>query len=82
VGESTGKLLFIAYFSLFGLLYLIGNSDLFNGQKVRNNGYKILGAFGTMVLLLALSFDGFWEELRVDNLQLGEILTIPAALTP
>lgn len=77
VGESTGKLLFIAYFSLFGLLYLIGHSDLFNGQKVRNNGYKILGAFGTMVLLLALSFDGFWEELRVDNLQLGEILSTP-----
>lgn len=77
VAESTEELLFIAYFSLFGLLYLIGSSDFFERQKARNNGYRIVGSLGTIVLLLALSFDWFWEDLRRNPPQLQEILTAP-----
>ena len=64
VAKNEGELMYIAYFSLFGLLYLIGNLKFFHQQKLRNNGYKIFGSLGTIVLLLALSFDGFWHRLK------------------
>lgn len=54
----------VAYCSLFGILYLIGHLDFFSNQKLRSNGYKILCSFGTVALLLALSFSWFWDDLR------------------
>ena len=80
VAKSTGDLLFIAYFNLFGLLYLVGNSGFFTRQKSRNSGYKILGSLGTIVLLLALSFDWFWEDLRRKDFQFNEIISTPEFL--
>jgi len=61
VAKDAGELMYIAYFSLFGLLYLVGNSTFFKLQRLKNNGYKILGLLGTIVLLLILSFDWFWQ---------------------
>lgn len=72
--------MFIAYFSLFGLLYLIGNFDMFKRQKLRNNGYLILGSLGTIVLLLVLSFDWFWEDLRRKDFQFDNIIVSPEFL--
>ena len=80
VAKSTGDLLFIAYFNLFGLLYLVGNSGFFTRQKSRNSGYKILGSLGTIVLLLILSFDWFWEDLRRKDFQFNEIISTPEFL--
>jgi hypothetical protein len=80
VADTTEELMFIAYFSLFGLLYSMGNLDFFNRQKARNNGYKILGSLGTLVLLLTLSFDWFWEDLRSEDYQFNEIITTPEFL--
>jgi uncharacterized membrane protein len=77
VTKKTGDLMFIAYFSLFGFFYLIGNLDFFTRQKNRNNGYKILGSLGTISLLMALSFDWFWEDLRIEDFQLNEVITAP-----
>lgn len=77
VADKTGSLMYIAYFSLFGLLYLIGNSAIFSHQKSRNNGYKILGTLGTITLLLTLSFDWFWEELRKQDFYFNEIIATP-----
>lgn len=77
VADKTGSLMYIAYFSLFGLLYLVGNLYFFAQQKSRNNGYKILGALGTIILLLTLSFDWFWEELRKRDFQFNEVITSP-----
>lgn len=53
----------VTYISLFGLLYLIGNSRLFTGIKLRNNAYLVVGALGTVVLLMFLSFDWYWDDL-------------------
>jgi uncharacterized membrane protein len=61
------ELMFVAYMSLFGLLYLIGNIPQFRQQKIRNNGYLVLGSLGTVSLLLGLSFDWFWQELRTKD---------------
>lgn len=77
VAESTEELIFIAYFSLFGLLYLIGNLYFFTQQKPANNSYKILGALGTLVLLFTLSFDWFWGNLRNEEFHLKEIFVAP-----
>ena len=73
--------MFIAYFSLFGLLYLAGDLVFFSQQKSRSNGYKILGSLGTIVLLMALSFDWFWEELRDEDFLLEEIISAPEFFT-
>ncbi|MDN3686990.1 DUF2157 domain-containing protein [Cyclobacterium jeungdonense] len=77
VAKETEELMFIAYFSLFGLLFLIGNLDFFTQQKSRNNGYKILGSLGTIALLLILSFNGFWENLRKEHFLLREVIVAP-----
>ncbi len=77
VAKRTEELMFIAYISLFGLLYLVGNIDFFTRQKSKNNGYKILGSLGTISLLLALSFDWFWEELRRKEFPFNDIITAP-----
>lgn len=77
VAERTDELMYIAYFSLFGLLYQVGDKDFFTQQKPLNNGYKILGSLGTIVLLLILSFDWFWEELRRKDLQFNDVIATP-----
>lgn len=58
------EIMVIAYMSLFGLLYQIGNLRALREEPVRNNGYLVLGSLGTVVMLLGLSFDFFWIELR------------------
>ncbi len=63
VAGRVPELMLVAYFSLFGLLYLVGNLPFFSGLKLRSNGYRVIGSLGTVVLLLALSFDGFWKNL-------------------
>ena len=64
VATEIEELMFIAYMSLFGFLYLIGNTQVLRDLKIRNNGYLVLGSLGTVVLLLILSFDWFWTDLR------------------
>ncbi len=64
VATGVEELMFIAYMSLLGALYQIGNAPLLREQKIRNNGYLVLGSLGSVALLLVLSFDWFWEDLR------------------
>jgi uncharacterized membrane protein len=66
VARDAEELMFIAYMSLFGLLYIIGNTPFIREQPIRNNGYLVLGSLGTVVLLLVLSFNFFWDDL-IDN---------------
>jgi len=77
VADGTGELMYISYFSLFGLFSLMGKSQFFDLQDTRNNAYKIVGSLGTIGLLLALSFDWFWMELRT-----GDLLYTNAIGTP
>lgn len=77
VAYRAEELMFVSYMSLFGLLYLIGNEPFFIKQKARNNGFRFLGSLGTIVLLLALSFDWFWKELNGWYFKVEGILTAP-----
>lgn len=74
------ELMFVAYMSLFGLLYQIGGLPILRDLKIRNNGYLVLGSLGTVVLLLILGFDWFWYDLR--NAELRErISSTPEFIT-
>ncbi len=70
--HSSEEFLLVAYMSLFGFLYLIGHLEVFPSQRLRNNGFKAVGSFGTVVLLLVLSFDELWEDLRRESIVLVE----------
>lgn len=75
VAKNTKEVMFIAYTSLFGFFYLIGNTEFFKQQKPKNNGYLVLGSIGTIVLLLFLSFDHFWESLRNRGFQFFDVIS-------
>ncbi len=53
---------FVMYICLFGLFYNIGKLPFFNHQKMRKNGYLILGSLGTVITLLIASFRFIWTE--------------------
>jgi len=71
------ELMFVAYFSLFGVFYNLGQSPYFKKQATRNNGYSILGSFGSIVLLLIMSFSWFWEDLRHSPFSAENLLQAP-----
>ena len=77
IATDIEETMFIAYMSLFGLLYLIGNTRVLRDQKIRNNGYLVLGSLGTVALLLFLSFDWFWEDLRGKDFSTEQWMTSP-----
>lgn len=80
VANGLGEFMFIAYISLFGLIYLIGELGFFTKQRPRSNGYKILGFLGTIILLLILSFSEFWEDLRGEDFSFNAVISSPEFL--
>ncbi|NQX86700.1 MAG: DUF2157 domain-containing protein [Flavobacteriaceae bacterium] len=63
--RTNDELGLLMYVILFGLLYNIGQMPLFNTQKLRRNGYLILGSIGTVVMLLIFSFDVESHDVRI-----------------
>lgn len=72
-----GQFLFIAYFSLFGLFYAIGNTEFFQNQSLKNNAYKIIGSAGSLTLLFVASFSGFWHDIISTEYELIDIWKTP-----
>lgn len=60
--KSTDELGFLMYVILFGLFYNIGKLPFFDNQKLRRNGYLILGSLGTIYMLLLTSFEWIWDD--------------------
>lgn len=77
IAKSTEELMLIAYISLFGLYILIGNLHVYKGELLRNNSHLVLGSLGTMVLLLTLTFDNYWKELRKGDYTFDGVITSP-----
>ncbi|MDQ3190080.1 MAG: DUF2157 domain-containing protein [Bacteroidota bacterium] len=77
IGKNRLEFMYVAYFSLFGLFYMIGNLHFFKLQKLRNNGYFIIGSLGTIGLLFTFSFDWFWKNLRNNEFNFSEALISP-----
>ncbi|WP_299387581.1 DUF2157 domain-containing protein [uncultured Lacinutrix sp.] len=62
------ELIFLSYIILFGLFYNLGKLPVLHNLKLRQNGYLVLGSFGTVVLLLITSFRWVWEDvLRISS---------------
>jgi uncharacterized membrane protein len=47
--------------ALFGSFYMIGHIQHINSMRLRANGYLIIGALGTICLLLGFTFSGYWD---------------------
>ena len=62
--KEVEEVIVLTYVSLFGFIYLIGNTSYFKDQPLRNNSFKILGSLGSVFVLLVLSFNFYWEALR------------------
>ena len=77
VARENEELMNIGYLSLFSLFYLMGDNKFFKYQNIRNNGYKLLGSVGSIVLLLFLSFDFFWEDLQSTDWQFNKWVVSP-----
>ncbi len=60
---------FLMYLGLFGLLYNLGELPVFKHQKLRRNGYTVMGSLGTTTVLMMLSFRWFWEEAGQDSFE-------------
>ena len=68
------ELMYIAYFSLFGIFFILGNIEIFSKKNLFGNTYRLFGGLGTVVLLLFLSFDFGWEFIRNSNYDIAELL--------
>ena len=62
--DNYGQLISVGYMSMFGLFYLIANLDFFKTQKNGRQGYRFFGSFGSILVLLILSFKWFWLDLQ------------------
>jgi uncharacterized membrane protein len=77
LAQNLEDLMFIAYFSLFGLLFLLGNFLVTDASQGSSNSYRAMGSLGTIILLLVLSFNDFWRELSQEQYGTYEVLTSP-----
>ena len=77
IADQMKPLIQVAYLSLFGLFYLIGNLDFFIKQRSGKNSYKILGSLGAIFWLMVLSFYAPWENLDKKNLLFNEAIISP-----
>lgn len=63
LADDRGELMMIAYMSLFSGYVLVSQLEPFETGRVLSNAYLVIGSAGTIILLLALSFDWYWDEL-------------------
>lgn len=77
LANRAEELMAIAYFSLFGLFYLIGKFSFFKNDGLRNNGFLVLGSLGTIVMLLIFSFDEAWNEIRNNEFLFSDLIVSP-----
>ncbi|MGB3345569.1 MAG: DUF2157 domain-containing protein [Aequorivita sp.] len=75
LASGASPLMYVAYFSLFGLFYTIGNNAFLKDKSLRNNSYKVIGTLGTLILLFINSFEGFWRDIILEQYVFGNWLT-------
>jgi len=75
------EILFLAYMSMFAIFTQIGNTESLLNQPARNNAFRIIGWLGSVTILLILSFDAVWEDIRREIYQNSELITAPEVYT-
>jgi len=67
--DDHGEFIMIAYMSLFSAFVTQSKLKAFATNRVLSNAYLVVGSLGIMSLLLALSFDWYWNELSESSLE-------------
>ncbi|MEO1485413.1 MAG: DUF2157 domain-containing protein [Bacteroidota bacterium] len=75
LSAGFGSILFIAYFTLFGIFYAISKLDLLQAKQVNVNGYNIIGFVGAVFVLMLLSFNWYWEDLMRKVPSIGDMVS-------
>ena len=75
------EILYLAYMSMFAIFTQIGNTESLVNQPARNNAFRIIGWLGSVTILLILSFDAVWEDIRREIYQYSELITAPEVYT-
>jgi uncharacterized membrane protein len=75
--DQYEEIMYLAYMSLFGIFTLIGSNKFNTKQPPINNGFRTIGWLGSIVILLILSFDAVWEDIRKDAYQNSELILAP-----
>ncbi len=65
----------IAYMSLFGLFYIMGEMKYFKESKWKSNGYTVCGSLGIISLLLILSYDGIWNRISAHSYYFSDVFS-------
>ncbi|WP_318312213.1 DUF2157 domain-containing protein [Flagellimonas crocea] len=76
LSKQSEELMFVAYMSLFGLFYIFGTGNFFELAS-KKNGYTLLGSLGTIISLLILSFNEFWNHLIKEDFLFDEVFIAP-----
>jgi uncharacterized membrane protein len=66
--DQAEETILIAYMSLFSAFILMSQLKIFETGRVLTNAFLVVGSLGIIVLLLALSFDWYWDELSDGSL--------------
>lgn len=66
--NNNGIFGYLMYITFFGLLYNLGKSPFFINQKLRRNGYLVLGSLGTIFMLMLASFEWLWVDVFRDDI--------------
>ncbi|NLR90132.1 DUF2157 domain-containing protein [Flammeovirga agarivorans] len=67
--HDINELMFVTFFTLFGLMYQIGEMKYFKPYSIISNAYHVISVIGSIIILFILSFDDIiWNDLRGDNI--------------
>ncbi|RZS92166.1 DUF2157 domain-containing protein [Aquimarina brevivitae] len=61
--KKADELGFLMYITLFAVFYGIGRLQIFAQSNTLRNGFLLLGSFGTIVVLLILTFWEVWKDI-------------------
>lgn len=82
INEGENRWIIPAYMAVFSCFYIFSGSVRFQNQGFLTNGYKIIGSLGSIILLMTLSFQGFWESMIEDGeLLQGNLSSLPFIIT-
>ncbi len=70
-------LMYSSYISMFCIFYFAGNTGNLKNRPLIQNGYKIFGFLGTIIVLLVLTFKTSWSELAKENYSIAQLMGAP-----
>lgn len=60
--RSDGDWLYPGYLALFGIFSIMGDLMYTQNRRVLENAYRTIGAIGSVIVLLMLGYDWFWND--------------------